>query len=136
MSARSSAESGRAQGALLEPRSHRGEGASSPPERLLLVRVQHRVGATPRCARPGHQGHVFSVRATETVLKRAAPPREGTWHACEEVTVSSMSTKTLSWGRRPSRQAGLWRLHITLLQPVRRQMGFQTQEQKSGGGLM
>lgn len=33
LSARSSVQSGRPQGALLEPRSHRSEGASSPPER-------------------------------------------------------------------------------------------------------
>ena len=59
---------------------------------------------------------MFSVRATETVLKRAEPSREGTQHACEEVTVYSMSTKTLSWGRKPRRQAGLWELDTTLLQ--------------------
>lgn len=124
LSARSSAESGRPQGALLEPRSHRSEGASSPPERLLLVRVQHRVGATPRRAKPGHQGHVLSVGATETVLKRAAPSREGTRHACEEVTVSSVSTETLFWGRKPRRQAGLWELDTTLLQACQETNGF------------
>ena len=46
LSARSLAERGRPQGTLPETRSHRSEGASSPPERLFLVKVQHRVGAT------------------------------------------------------------------------------------------
>lgn len=67
---------------------------------------------------------MFSGRVTETVLKRAAPSREGTRHACEEVTVYSMSTKTLSWGRKPMRQAGLWELDITLLQACQETNGF------------
>lgn len=126
-------ESGRPQGALLEPRSHRSEGASSPPERWSNELTQSGCGP--------HSPTMCWTWASACLL--LDPPRRCLRGQSLPGRAHGMPTRKWAYsvhqdpllGRKPRRQASLWQeLDTTLLQACQETDGFSNTEAKRWQG--